>query len=321
MREYVGFPPTKNPVVYFVCSFYPHLWLLFWPHKLTLYHDPAITSWTLFYYSALYLIPVALCLFFTYKRAKEVFWGLSIFILFLAPTYSSVQIASPIAERYLYFPSIGLSIFFAFLYEKYVVKFERFKRYFLVALIFIIVAYALRTVARNEDWKTPNIFWRKTIAVSPKSVKARNAMGLTYFREGDLGRAIREYNAAIQINPYYFESYNNRGVAYVREGKLEQAISDYNKVLEIKPNDAVAYNNRCVAYGQKGSFNQAISDCNKALQLNPDYADAYNNLAVAYFLKNEYSLSWEYLQKAASLGYKVNPQFVEDIKKALVRER
>jgi Flp pilus assembly protein TadD len=317
MRVEAGFPPTKNPFVYFVCSFYPHLWLLLWPHKLSLYHDPAITSWTLFHYSALYLVPVGLCLFFAYKKAKEVFWGLSIFILFLAPTYSSVQIASPIAERYLYFPSISLSIFLAFLHEKYVAKFGRFKRYFLAAWILVICAYALRAVARNEDWKTPNRFWRKTIEVSPRSVKARNAMGLTYFRERDIKRAIQEYNIGIQINPDYADTYNNRGVAYVRQGKFEQAISDYNKVLEMKPNDAAAYNNRCVAYGQTGNLEQAISDCNQALRLNPDYADAYNNLAVAYFLRNEYNLSREYMQKAQSLGYKVNPKFAEDIKRAL----
>jgi Flp pilus assembly protein TadD len=316
MRVQEGFPPTKNPIVYFICSFYPHLGLLFWPQKLTLYHDPAITSWTMFYFSALYLIPIALCLFFTYKKAREVFWGLSIFILFLAPTYSPIQIATPIAERYVYFPSVSLSIFLAFLYEKFVAGLEGFKICFIVALILIITAFALRTVARNKDWKSSEIFWQKTVAVSPKSVKALNAMGLTYFRKGDMRSAIQEYNTAIQINPYYIESYNNRGVAYVQEGKFEQAISDYNKALEIKPNDAVAYNNRGVAYGQKGNLKQAISDCNQALQLKPDYADAYNNLAVAYFLKNNYSLSWEYLQKARSLGYKVNPKFVEDIKKA-----
>jgi len=282
MRDNIGFPTTNNPVVYFVYSFYYHLWLLLWPAKLTLIHEQLIIPQTLLNYSILYLIAIGLCLFFTYKKAKEVFWGLSIFILFLAPTYSLVRITSLIAERYLYFPSIALSIFLAFLYEKGMAKFSRFKRYILAALILIIVACGIRTVVRNQDYKTPKIFWRKIIAMSPDRVEGHNNLAFVYFKDGDIASAIQEYNIAIQINPYYARAYLNRGNVYQSQGNISQAISDYNQSIEIKPNYAEAYNNRGIAYRNQGNFEQAIFDFHKAIESKPNYVVAYHNRGIAY---------------------------------------
>ncbi len=282
MKHVGGVPPVKNPIVYFIYSFYSHFRLLIWPIKLTLYHEPAIIPLALIHYWIFYLIPIILLLIFTFKKAKEIFFGLSIFIIFLAPTYSPIPIACPVAERYIYFPSIALSIAVAFIYESYASKFEKFKKHILAILIVIIFVYGIRTVVRNQDWKTPETFWRKAVEVSPNSTRVHTNLGLSYAEGGDISKAIEEYNKAIQINPNYSEAYNNRGFVYGQKGNLNQAISDYNKAIQINPNYSEAYNNRGFVYGQKGNLNQAISDYNKAIQINPNYSEAYNNRGITY---------------------------------------
>jgi tetratricopeptide (TPR) repeat protein len=158
--------------------------------------------------------------------------------------------------------------------------------------------------------------YNKAIELNPNYADAYTNRGLIYQTQGNLNQAISDFNKAIAIDPNYDQAYNNRGNIYRTKGNLNQAISDFNKAIEINPNFAQAYNNRGIVYQAQGNLNQAISDYNKVIEIYPDYALAYNNRAVAYFYKKEYSKSWEDVYKAETLGWKFNPGFLQDLKKA-----
>ncbi|MFZ3090716.1 MAG: tetratricopeptide repeat protein [Nitrospirota bacterium] len=53
----------------------------------------------------------------------------------------------------------------------------------------------------------------------------------------------------------------------------------------------------------------------------PNDADAYYNRGVAYYLKQEYDRAWEDVYKAQGLGYKVHPEFLNDLRNASGRQR
>jgi tetratricopeptide (TPR) repeat protein len=93
-------------------------------------------------------------------------------------------------------------------------------------------------------------------------------------------------------------------------------ISDFTQALEINPRLAMAFYNRGTAYGKKGQYDQAISDFNKALEINPRYAEAYYSRGIAYYFKREYGKSWEDVGKAQSLGYQIDPKFLDQLRKA-----
>ena len=61
--------------------------------------------------------------------------------------------------------------------------------------------------------------------------------------------------------------YNNRGISYKEKGELDRALKDFNKALELNPDFAEAYNNRGIAYGIKGQVDEAIEDASKAIAL------------------------------------------------------
>ncbi len=115
-------------------------------------------------------------------------------------------------------------------------------------------------------------------------------------------------------------AYNNRGVAYRSKGQYDQAISDFNKALEINPRYARAHYNRGNTYYQMGRYDQAISDYNKALEINPRHAKAYNNRGVAYESTGQYDKAWEDVHKAQDLGFKINPQFLKNLREASGRQ-
>jgi protein O-mannosyl-transferase len=156
----------------------------------------------------------------------------------------------------------------------------------------------------------------KAIEINPEYADAYYNRGLAYQDKGNLDQALLDYNKAIEIKPNYADVYCNRGLAYQDKGNLNQALLDYNKAIEIDSNYAGAYINRGLAYQNKSNLNQALLDYNKAIEIDPDYAEAYVNRAVVYFKKQEYTKSWEDVYRAQILGYKVHPEFIEQLKKA-----
>jgi tetratricopeptide (TPR) repeat protein len=308
VRIDMGVSPVKNPIIFFLYSFFGHLSLLIWPDKLTFYHDPTIATQNLLTYSLLYFLPIIFLLLFTFKKAKMVFFAICLFILFLVPTYSPIPVACLVSERYVYIPSIGLSIFAAFLYEKYTDRFPRYKKYFLALSVLAIVAYAARTLIRNEDWKSPALFWRKTLEVSPHSPRAHNNMGTVYIRERNFDKAIEEFEKAIELNPEYALGYFNLGDLYTLLGEKDKAINFYYKAIKLRPWYQNTYNNLGALYINLGNSKEAIPLLEKAIEIYPDFAPAHFNLSVAYYNQKEYGLAVKHCNIAAKLGFDIPPE-------------
>ncbi|MFH1876587.1 MAG: tetratricopeptide repeat protein [Candidatus Omnitrophota bacterium] len=185
-------------------------------------------------------------------------------------------------------------------------------------------AYCLRGLTYVQQGNLPQAIsdCTKAIEINPKYAEAYNNRGLAYYKQDKFSQALLDYTKAIEIDPNYANAYFNRGLAYAwQQGNLPQAISDCTKAIEINPKYAEAYNNRGLAYGGQGNFPQAISDCTKAIEIDPNLAEAYYNRAGAYFYQKDFTKAWEDVRKVESLGFKVNSEFLEELKKASGREK
>ncbi len=278
----VGMEVTQtNPIFNLAYSFFSHMGLLLWPAKLTLYHEPAVISAFTLKAELFALFLLLISLPFIFKRAKELFFGLGIFVLFLAPTYSPVMVSWLVAERYLYFPSIILSIFLAFFYEKITVESKRFARPALAVFIFIIASLGVRTVARNEDWKTQERFWRQTVLVSYNSPRSHNNMGDVYGQEGNTEGAIREFKKAIKIKPDYADAYHNLANVYHHKGDIKEAVTFYQQAISFNPKLFESYYNLGLIYLNSGEFDLAKLELEKALEIRPEDESARQALELA----------------------------------------
>lgn len=280
-----------NPIFNFAYSFFAHTGLLLWPGRLTLYHEPAVISSFALKAELFFLSLLLISLPFIFKRAKELFFGIGIFVLFLAPTYSPLMVSWLVAERYLYFPSLALSIFFAFFYER-VLKNSSLTRiltnpcltgrqekpnsheFIRLCILFIIAALGVRTVARNEDWKTPQRFWRQTALVSVNSPRAHNNMGDVYAQEGNTDAAIREFRRAIELKADYADAYHNLANTYYRKGDLKEAARLYQQAISFNPKLLDSYYNLGIIYLHTGELDLARLQFEKALALRPEEANA-----------------------------------------------
>ena len=271
----------NNPVFNLAYSFFAHLGLLIWPDKLTLYHEPAqISSWFLTL-ELIILTMLALALPFIYKKAKPLFFALGIFVLFLAPTYSPVLISWLVAERYAYIPSIALSLGLGFAYEKHAQESKLTRNIARALFILIIAIYSLRTVIRNEDWKTPQRLWQATVKVSPLSPRAHNNMGDVYCRGGRIELAVAEFKKAIELNPNYADACHNLANTYQSQGNFQEAIVYYQKAISFNPLLFESYYNLGIIYLDSGEWDKAIEKLDKAVQLRPQDKNAHYALEFA----------------------------------------
>ncbi len=109
-----------------------------------------------------------------------------------------------------------------------------------------------------------------------KLAEAFNNRGIAYRSQGELNKAIADYNVAIKLYSKSAFAFNNRGVAYDHKGDYDRAIADFDQALKLQP-FALAYFNRGNAHLAKAKFDHAIDDYNQAIRMQPDFAAALDN--------------------------------------------
>ncbi len=177
--------------------------------------------------------------------------------------------------------------------------------------------------------------------------------GKKYMRKEQLDKAYEKFLKSVETNSTFAESYVEIGNIYMKKSMYDEAIEEYNKGVNayLKLEAYVAegilketasrreydvyardlyrdlYSQKFTippkiylflgsAYFRKGMIKEALEQFEKALEINPDYGEAHNNLAVIYFLSHQYDMAWRHMRLAEKFGAKVNPKFVEDLKKA-----
>jgi tetratricopeptide (TPR) repeat protein len=227
----------------------------------------------------------------TRKYTRKVIFGSLFFLVSLLPVLQFVPIKSAIvADRYAYISLFGLFYLaacgFVWLYTR--TKVVTWLRPILLGLLITIVGVlGYLTWQRCQVWRDSITLWNDVLA--------------NYSTRAD--------------------AYNNRGVTYYMQGNIERAMPDYNKAIELDPGFVAAYYNRANAYYNHGDLIKALSDYSKVIELAPGFAEAYQKRKFIYYMNKEYDKSWEDVHKLEELGYQVGPKFIKNLKEASGSER
>jgi Flp pilus assembly protein TadD len=68
--------------------------------------------------------------------------------------------------------------------------------------------------------------------------KSQVEFGINVAQRGLWREAIYRWEKATQLDPTYVAAYNDLGIAYEHEGQLDKARKAYEKALELDPNNA-----------------------------------------------------------------------------------
>ena len=295
--EYTGGVALFNPLQQIPVALSSYLELFVWPMNLSLYHEDLSFS-RANYLVRLAITVILLCsLIYFYRKQKLLFFGFSFFILSLVPTLLPIHIAWIVAERYVYFGSIGLCLVSAWILVKGLKKYPQI----LLAVSGILILFlSIRTITRNQDWRTRETLWVATAKVSPGSPKAWNNMGDIYAGKKDFQNAIKAFQQAIELRPDYVDAHHNVGVTYLQMKDFDNAIVWFEKALAIHPIPQT-YNDLGVAYYNKGNMAKAEESFKKAIGLNLNSGPPYHSLGILYYTQGKTEEARQAWKKALEL--------------------
>jgi len=191
--------------------------------------------------------------------------------------------ATPVAERYLFIPSIGFSLLIGFVFL--VLRDRIGLKFSLIPLIIMLAALLYLNVDRQSVWKNRLNFWQETSRNSVYAFPYSN-YALALEDSGDEEKAMYAYSVA--LNPEFIDSDHGR---------------------------AITSNNLALLLIKQEQYQKAEKTLHQALKLSPNYRKTYYNLGLINFIKGEltgsenaYETALAYMEKANE-SYNRNPKF------------
>ena len=271
------------------------------------------------------------------KNRKDPWAFTIIFYLATISLFSNIPflIGSPMAERFMFFTSVGFCLAVGLAIEKWVLKSDAadiasLKNPIVLAILIpVSIVYAGITINRNTNWFDNYTLFKADIDKRPNDCRLSYYLGteiattkagevpvedekdpvklkeLTEKRRKIVGEGIALLYKSLAVYPEYNSAHASIGNAYFHIQQYDSAEVHEKRALELNPKDAVTINNLAGVYFSTGQYPLAILLCYKALELNPGYVNAYSNIGLAYLHMGKLDSSLISLYKAVS----VDPNF------------
>jgi len=230
------------------------------------------------------VIILYLLLILYFSKNKTVLFALLFVPVSLLPVSNIIPtIQNYVAERYLYFPSIGICLLLSVLFVK---LFERTKLagVFLSVLLF---TYSIVILERNLDYRTFEDFWLETLKQRPTHGAGYIGAGCISAMKNQNKEALYYFKKALEFSPGDYTVYWNIANAYLilRETATAEVMF---KQISAAHMDDVACNGYCglsKIYLNQNNLEKGKKYIEKAISLNPYIPEPYKIMG-DYFIRN-----------------------------------
>lgn len=212
--------------------------------------------------------------------------------------------------------------------------------------------------SKKECFDKAEKLYKRSIGLDPKNAAYIVSLGTLYFYRGEGNEAMEKANQALLNDPRFGGAYLLRALIYESQKNLSLAIINYKKaqVLHEKkrpqlwpysglarlffnaglPYDAVGQLEKATRiwpkltgahlelanyYFRMGLIDKTISVLNSVLKFDKGEARTYYMMGLAYLRKQDYIASYANFKRAKSLGAEVNDAFLENLNKAIQKEK
>ncbi|UCG78195.1 MAG: tetratricopeptide repeat protein [Nitrospirota bacterium] len=269
-------------------------------------------------YYLIFLIPV-IGAAYLYKQGRKfelmmVLW----IVITLSPSILILfsKLASPIAERYLYMPTVGLCCLLGI----FAVEWNR--KIIVSVMTVLVVLYGILFLDRIKDWGNDRALWMATVKSNPEAVAARINYGAALVRDGEMDEArkemlgaLSEKNITVSQASLIFETL---GHIEFKTENYERAAEHMTAALNIKPGNAISLNNLGLVYymmsGKSSNEEERMALLNKAkamferaIQRSDRYMMARYYIALCYLMMDDYVQAEKFFRDVIEL----DPQSIQ----------
>ncbi len=121
--------------------------------------------------------------------------------------------------------------------------------------------------------------------------------GMAFEKNGELDKALEDYQKAVELKPDFVLSLKKEGNVYAKKAEYEKAIELYEKSLQLGDEDTTTYYNFGVCLMNMGKNEEAKEVFEKLLLRDDSYSDAYYQLGIIYISLGDTEKAKELLLK------------------------
>jgi protein O-mannosyl-transferase len=185
--------------------------------------------------------------------------GLFWFALNYLPISNIVPIPStPIAERYLYLPAVGLWIIAADRGYALYGKLHNSKALAVAAAVVVVLLGGV-TIHRNQDWKSDIALFGSVVRTDPGSSFGHFNLGNSLRDAGDLEGAQQEWLETLHLDPSHSGAMTQLGSLAAIKGDLGKAEHWFRTALDADPANAMARFNLALVFEKTGRPKEAAA--------------------------------------------------------------
>jgi len=188
----------------------------------------------------------------------------------LVPVIGLVQVGgAALADRYSYFPSIGIFLAAVLGIRDGAGRFQIPKQ-IVGAIGVAVLAICLALTHRQLNfWQDDITLFNHAIQVTKNNDAAHLNLGFALQKIGRIDEALAEYRAALKLAPDRAETHNNIAHLLDDMGRPDEAMVEYQEALRINPDFVASHNNYGTLLAEQGRFDDAIKQYATAARLDP----------------------------------------------------
>lgn len=282
---------------------------LIWPVRLSAYiqNPPPQHIGDPFMWGGVTLAAAAAWLCFKVRRTPRYGWLITAFFLSLLPVMNLVRISAPadmgfpMAERFLYLPSVFFCLAAALALEKYI---QSPARLFAFATLLGIL-FAVRIATRNADWRDGAVFFQRSLREAPSAPLLRAEWAATLAREKRYDEALTEMDLALRLNaeqsglisPFL---QHNKAAVLRQAGRYQDALALLDTLVTFTNKPSFHYQ-RGACLAALGREDEARAAYERALAINSNHLESCVALAEWHAHQGQWERAAEYYRRAASL--------------------
>lgn len=289
-------------------SYLRYLWKLLWPENLAVFYpfiafDPGL--WVLL--GAILLLAISLLAIWL-RRFPYIPVGWFWFFCTLVPVIGVVQVGSQaMADRYTYFPSIGIFILAVFGVNDLASRLRRRLEISSGIAAFVLLAFLVVTRQQVGYWRNSESLFRHAALVTRGNFVACNNLGAALMERGDRADAVPWFVEAVRIKTDYADAHCNLGECYIALKRPQEAIAEFESALRINPRLARAHYLLANQLLAQRDIRAAEAHYRSALAFKPDYTEAHYQIAVVSLAQGQTAEACDHFRAALRL----KPDWIE----------
>ncbi|OGP56746.1 MAG: hypothetical protein A2V65_09825 [Deltaproteobacteria bacterium RBG_13_49_15] len=255
-----------------IISYSRYIGKMLWPKDLAFFYpldlDLPLTYVIL---SLTLLISMTVLAVMLFRHHSYLIAGWLWYLITLLPVIGIIKIGDfAMADRYTYFPLIGLSIIISWGIPTLTNNWKFSRPLLISSAVLCTISLSFISYRQIGTWKDSTALFKNAISSTERNFLAHWGIAHVLAGEGKMKEAAMHFQKAVLIKPEKPIFHNDLGRTLIVLGEFEEAASSFKQAIKKRPKYTEAYYYQGLAMTALYRYLDAIDSLSKAIQLHQD---------------------------------------------------